>query len=251
MKYESVTETDVVIDLRDGKKIHGLLRGELGSSNPVVVMMHGMPGTPKNPLIYLGSRYLYEHGFTTLALYMYDYPEQYRDLYDCVLATHVSDYEDVLSYLREKGVRTIYSVGHSFGGLTIIKSKSTIEGAVLWDPSHGLAWQDGDVKRDWNVKTDEFVISTVGRGSMRPLRLQRDIETFGDTSADAANLECPVKVITGDKSPIYRFVPKYMDYLPAAKELVVIQGAGHGFDEQDSTMQELFEQTTSWLKEIR
>lgn len=249
MQYESVIENDLKISLDDGKKIHGVLRGELTDSCRVVVIMHGFPGSAKNLLSYLGSRYLAMHGFTTLALSMYDVGDDYRNAYDASLNMHVSDFHQVVSYLHSKNVAKICAVGHSFGGLTIIKSDVAIDAAVLWDPSHGLAWQNGDVKHHWDMKNDEVVISTQGRGSMRPARLQHELEQLGDTSPWAAHISYPTKIITGDKSVIYPFVPKYMDYLAGKKHLTVIEGASHSFDEQDHVTQKLFAETLDWLQD--
>ncbi len=249
MNYDVETEQDVIIDLNDGKKIHGILRGEMTPSSRVVVIMHGFPGTPKNLLPYLGSRFIADSGYTTLSLYMYDVGSQYRDAYDCTLDTHVEDFEKVVACLQTLNVAKVFAVGHSFGGLTILKSDVRLDGAVLWDPSHGSVWQDDDAKRDWNIENDQFVISTQGRGSMRPTRLQRSLEMLGDTSSYAKNMSCPTKIITGNKSVIYPFVPKYIEYLSVAKELVVIDGAGHGFDEQDAITMRLFDETVAWLNE--
>ena len=55
MKYANRFERDINIDLPDGKKIHGILRGELDNSKPFIVMMHGRPGNGNELLQFLGS----------------------------------------------------------------------------------------------------------------------------------------------------------------------------------------------------
>ncbi len=69
MNYTSADETHFEISLADGKKLHGILRGTLDANSRVVVMMHGLIGSPKSLLLYLGSRFLHERGYTTLAFY--------------------------------------------------------------------------------------------------------------------------------------------------------------------------------------
>ncbi len=251
MKYSSVDETDFEIPLADGKKLHGILRDKLNSDSRVVVMMHGLIGSPKSLLMYLGSRYLYERGYVTLTLYMYSYGDEYRDAIDCTLETHIADFKECIAYLETLKVRKIFAVGHSYGGLTILGSKVKIDGAVLWDPSHGLAWDNGtDIKRDWREKSDHMLVSTDGPGSMRPIAAQEFNKNLGDTSDLARNISYPVEIISGDKSVIYKFQQSYADVVPTKKKFITICGAGHSFDESDDTLEQVFNHTAKWLDAI-
>lgn len=251
MKYSSVNETDFEIPLADGKKLHGILRGKLDSNSRIVVMMHGLIGSPKSLLMYLGSRYLHERGYVTLALYMYSYGDDYRDAIDCTLETHIADFQECVKHLQTLGLDKIFAIGHSYGGLTILGSNVKIDGAVLWDPSHGLAWADGsDVKRDWSEKSEHMLISTDGPASMRPVRAQKLNQGLGDTSHLSRNLTYPAEIISGDKSVIYRFQQLYFDAIPTKKKFVTIHNAGHSFDESDDTLEQVFNHTAEWLDAI-
>ena len=251
MNYRLLDETNLIIELEDGKKIHGLQRGLLDEKARVVILMHGLIGSPKSLLQYLGSRYLHEHGYTTIALYMYDYGNHYRDAKDCTLDTHVQDFKEVIEYLKNLNVQKLFAIGHSYGGLTILKSGISLDGAVLWDPSHGLAWEKGkDVKRDWSETSESMLISTDGPGSMRPIGAQRLNEEIGDTSELARTILYPAKIVTGDKSVIHRFQKSYFENLAGKKEISTIQNAGHSFDESDRITDKLFEETVNWLDSL-
>ncbi|MBP9667381.1 alpha/beta hydrolase [Candidatus Saccharibacteria bacterium] len=251
MNYTSADETHFEISLADGKKLHGILRGTLDANSRVVVMMHGLIGSPKSLLLYLGSRFLHERGYTTLALYMYSYGSEYRDAIDCTLETHIADFKECVAYLQGLKVDKIFAIGHSYGGLTILGSNVGIDGAVLWDPSHGLAWSNGgDVKRNWSEKSDHMLISVDGPGSMRPIGAQKLNQSLGDTSQLASSISYPVEIISGDKSVIYKFQHLYVDAIPTKKNFVTIPNAGHSFDESDEMLLQVFENTAKWLDAI-
>ena len=174
-------ESDLVINLPDGKKIHGILRGSLTDNSPVLVMMHGRPGSGNELLQYLGAHYLYEKGITTLRLSMYDFGSDYRNLLDCILDTHIADFDTVVRYLRESNVEKVFAAGHSYGGLTILGSKAKLDGAILWDPTHGLAWHDPVFDSpDYPEKIFEnIVVGVGGSGYISSTRAKLIRQVFG------------------------------------------------------------------------
>ena len=251
MRYTATDESDLVFDLDDGKKIHGVLRGGINTESKLVVIMHGLFGGPKKSILtYLASRYLHDHGYITLSLYMYDSHEQYRDIVDCSLETHIGDFEQVIHQLHSEFSCKLFAAGHSFGGLTILGSRVKLDGAVLWDPSHGLAWSGDQPLDRWNGESAQFLTSNRGRGDMRPKILQSQLEELGDTSTWARDIAYPTKIITGDQSVIYKYVPRYYDELKVKKDLVVIRGAGHSFNEQDVHMERLLAETVEWFDSL-
>lgn len=142
LSYESIEEETLYFELpdTDGLKIKGILRGKF--DKPLAVIMHGRPGAGNDLLPYLAARYLYEKGISSLRLFMYDFLPKTRNLLDCTLETHVADFDVVIAELRRRQAEKIFGVGHSFGGLTILRSDSKLNGAVLWDPTHGSVWAE-------------------------------------------------------------------------------------------------------------
>ena len=254
MCYTAVPEETLRIDLPDTNGLHikGILRGPL--SRPVVVMVHGLPGEGNELLQFLGARYLYEHGLSSLRLYLYSYDDGTRDLVDCTVQTHAYDFDTVVTYLRAKKVSKIFAEGHSYGGLTILRSKSKLDGAVLWDPSHGLAFRDPRVINYYEnnriEETDTLKLFLNGPGYIEPKAIAKEQDEFGDNSEEAAHKGYPLKIISAGDGVMTELHERYIDVADARKEHTVIKGAHHPFEDSDEIQAELFEQTATWFKEI-
>ena len=249
--YRNIPEKTLYIDLpKSGNlRIKGILRGEL--TQPLAVIMHGRPGSGNDLLPYLGARYLYEHGLASLRLFMYDVEPSTRNLADCVLETHVQDFERVAQYLRDHKVPQIFAVGHSYGGLTILSSKVVLDGAVLWDASHGLAWQDTKLAREMeDVETASLVIGLNGRGYVTPKLMHEFDQSLGDNSSWSAHKGYPLKIITAPEGRLAEYGKKYFERADKPKQYVEIPEAGHSFNESDAITFKLFKETADWFKEI-
>lgn len=250
ISYHNHTEKELTIPLRDGKKLHAILRGELKPDMPVVVMMHGRTGSANELLQYLGARYISERNITTLRLSMYDFGADYRSILDCTLETHIADFEDVIHYLRAQDVTALFALGHSYGGLTILGSKAKLEGAVLWDPSHGLAMHNNPEFQNPIYPTkvyDDILVGTGGHGFVYPLSQAEHDETLGDTTDWVEDKDYPVKFILAAAGPLAKYAKSY--YLAAGepKEIVEIQDAHHQFVDNDEVMETLFAETVEWI----
>lgn len=250
MKYNNIPERDIKIDLPDGKKIHGILRGSLTDGSPVIVMMHGLPGEGNELLQYLGARYLYDHGFSTLRLYMYDFGQEYRDLLDCTLETHIADFETVVQYLRDNAVGKVFALGHSYGGITILGSKVQLDAAVMWDASHGLAWQDQDPR--WTndfpeVSYQNMTIGVAGQGYVMPRLMDENNKKLGDNTEWAAHKGYPIKFITAGEGMLVEYARHYYEVADEPKAYVIIEGASHQLDDSDDIMEQLFHETSDWF----
>ena len=174
MRYSAIKEKTVFFDLPHAKglRIKGILRGEF--AGPLAVMMHGRPGSGNELLQYLGARYLHGRGISTLRLFMYGSEPRTRNVADCTLQTHVDDFEAVIRKLREQNAAQIFAIGHSYGGLTILKSTAKLDGAVLWDPSHGLWWaEDRDA-----LLADPVQRAAMGAQALAKVRAEFSLETM-------------------------------------------------------------------------
>jgi hypothetical protein len=149
-------------------------------------------------LSYLAARYLFEKGISSLRLFMYDFSPNTRNLLDCTLETHVEDFDAVIAELRNRGGKKIFGVGHSFGGITILRSDSKLDGAVLWDPTHGLFWAEHPAS-DENfpeIIKDNIIIGTSGYAYIRSLRADEQKNKMGDTTKWAANKDYPLMIVS-------------------------------------------------------
>jgi hypothetical protein len=252
LTYESIDEEILYFDLpdSDGLKIKGILRGNF--NEPMTVIMHGKPGAGNELLPYLGARYLFEKGLSTLRLFMYDFSPDTRNLLDCTLETHVEDFDVVLAELRKRGVKKIFGIGHSFGGITILRSDSKLDGAVLWDPTHGSFWAEHPAP-DENfpeIILDNIKIGTSGYGYVGSIRDDEQKRKMGDTSDWAANKDYPLMIISAGKGSMAHLGKRYIDVAAEPKKHIVIENASHHFEDSDDVILQLFEESTNWLNSI-
>lgn len=225
--------------------INGVLRGDW--SQPLVIMMHGLGGSHAQILQYLGAHYFGELGFATLRLNMYDFDEGTRDLRDCTVAVHAADFEVVVEFVRAKGVPKVFAEGHSYGGLTILRSKATLDGALLWDPSHFAFTAKWDIEYKKPIFTEERVaVDLSGYGAIHPVAMLKERKQLATEGIAWAKKPYPTCFFTGTESLIRTYVPKYATLNNAPLHL--IQNAGHVFRETDASLLELFERSGQWLK---
>ncbi|MEO6761223.1 MAG: alpha/beta hydrolase [Candidatus Saccharimonadales bacterium] len=252
MRYRLMDEELVRIDLPGTKNLHieGILRGSY--DHPLVIMMHGRPGGGNGLLQYLGARYLYEQGFASLRLSMYSFEPNTRDLLDCKLQTHVDDFETVVDYVRQQGTKTVFGAGHSYGGLTILKSKAQLDGAVLWDPSHGNYWTEhSEPDPEFPEKTvGDIVVGLAGHGYVVSSAMNQADFAMGDTTTWAAGKGYPLEIISAEKGELAQLGKRYIEVADEPKRQVVVGGAHHSFQDSDEVTMELFKQTADWLKGI-
>lgn len=254
MKYKAVPEKTLYIDLpgTNSLRIKAILRGKL--DKPVVVMMHGRPGNGNELLQYLGARYLYENGFSSLRLFMYDFEPNTRNLLDCTLQTHADDLDEVIKYLRVLKVPKVFTVGHSYGGMAILRSKAKTDGAVLWDPTHGSYWaenrQEKVAKEYPETMVGDINIGLAGYGYVEPKAMLDDEKTWGDTSNLASHKGYPIKLIAAGKGSMSDLGQKYIDAADQPKQFVAIPEAHHQFEDSDEVVLKLFDETYKWFKEI-
>lgn len=252
ISYQNRKETSIDIPLRDGKKLHAILRGELSQNKPVVVMMHGRPGSGNELLQYLGAHFISEKDITTLRLSMYDFGKEYRNLLECTLETHVSDFEDAIQYLRDQHMDKVFALGHSYGGITIIASKAKLDGAILWDPSHGLAWHNDNPEFNSPDFPEEafgdIIVGTGGYGYISSKQQAEYDDNLGDTTDWAKDKGYPMKFILASAGPLAKYAKQYYDVSSEPKALVDIQDAHHQFEDNDEVTEKLFVETIEWIK---
>lgn len=248
--YKEATEETLFIDLpgSGGLKIKGILRGSF--DQPLAVIIHGRPGSGNELLQYLGARYLYELGFASLRLSMYDFSVNTRNLVDCTLDTHAQDFSTVIDYVHSRGTKQVFGIGHSYGGATILKSDAELDGAVLWDPTHFSYWQEHP-EPDPNFPEEivgDLVITMTGYGFITPLAAREYDHNLGDSSTWARGKGYPLEIISAGQGGMAHLGKRYIDFADEPKKHVIINDAHHQFEDSDKVMSQLFEETTNWLK---
>lgn len=159
------------------------------------------------------------------------------------MSIHAEDLDIVIKYFREKGVKTIYAVGHSFGAPTILLSKQQdFNKVVLWDPSINAKNFEKEVKyingldayyADWGSAI------IIGKKMIEENRTLRFLELI-------KNIHVPINLIFAGKGNLKDKGKIYFERANKPKEMVVILSATHNFDE-DGVEERLFQETLQWF----
>ncbi len=213
-------------------------------------MMHGLAGSGNELLQYLGARYMLELGISTLRLSMYDFGKDHRSMLDCTLETHISDFDEVVEYVLKQGVTQIFACGHSYGGMTILGSQAKLSGAVLWDPSHGLAWQDPafDSTDSPAVECGDIIVETEGCGFISSKNSEDYNKLLGDNTDWAKGKSYPMKFIVAGAGPLSKYNSRYFEVADDPKEIVLLEDAHHQFLDSDEVAERLFAETANFVK---
>lgn len=159
------------------------------------------------------------------------------------------DIETVVTYLRGKGVKKVFGVGHSFGGVSLLFAKPELFDAIsLWDASNY-----GTLPKNFEKKFTRFFHGEhILRGNwdfvMNP-KLLKQIETT-DWKSLTSKYPTPTQVVVAGNGMLIKGGKQYVENSSATqKEFIVIKGSGHCFDEEGAE-EELFPATMKWFKKF-
>jgi pimeloyl-ACP methyl ester carboxylesterase len=251
--YTRRTEIVVEIPIPDTKlHINGVLRGNW--SQPVVVLLHGLPGASYDLLEFLGAKYLTEQGFATLRISLYDDSEKTRNLVDCTLQTHADDLDVIVEYLRaDKHTPQVFATGHSYGGLAILRSTAHLDGAALWDPSSfafSAAWDKGlDKTPRLRLPKQRIMLYTDGTPYINPLTMIEERIAYDGDDHLWTRKDYPMLFVAAGKGVLIPYIKEYLELANEPKKLVVIKDASHSFTDSDDILFELLAETHNWFKQ--
>jgi dienelactone hydrolase len=131
-----MAEQNWTIDTPDGKKIYGLINtSDKKKNNKTILYIHGLGGGFRDhPAVKMANTFP-EKGYDIIRMNLYDWAEDARKLSDCTIKQHADDINQVIKYFK-KTYKTIFAVGHSYGGPCLMSCKiNQLSGVSLWDPS--------------------------------------------------------------------------------------------------------------------
>lgn len=240
-------EEDLRIPLAKRLSIYGRLHGSL--RRPLLITVHGLPGDVHDELHVQACQWFFERGFSTFRFNLYGWQKDARQLIDCTLKTHAEDLDAVIAYFRKLGVKKIYVAGHSFGGPTVLLSQEQdFEAAVLWDPSYDLSF----TKKKYGFPGGTFVQSLNGYfmrwGTSvvlgKAMAEEADSLSWGSLTTD---FRVPLKIIVAGNGALVPGAKRYIEGANEPKELMILKGATHYFDDTPKMREQLFEQTRGWF----
>ncbi len=210
--------------------------------------VHGLTGHRNEHQFFNAAAYFSKKGFNVFRFDLYCEGKKARNFFDASLSIHGSDTRTVYDYFRKRGFTKIFLVGHSYGGPSILLSKSPATAVVWWDPSFDVAriyrqkevWKDpssGMRFIDWGIPmrvSDSYIKDAKKLTPQKALHLVEEWNV-------------PLKIISAGKGVLVAGAKKYLSRVRVAKEHVIIPDAGHNFNEE-GTEQKLFHETLSWIR---
>tara|TARA_B100000508_G_scaffold140564_1_gene142077 strand:- start:6132 stop:6875 length:744 start_codon:yes stop_codon:yes gene_type:complete len=241
-------EKNLRLKTSDGHIIHATLNTSARTNKTLVIFVHGLTGHQNEHNFHTAAGQFPKKGVDVLRFSLYTGEKGGRKLSECTIQTHAEDLNIVTKHFRKK-YKTIAVVGHSLGSPTILKSdKSGFDVVVLWDPSY-LARGSEDLPKKAKLRGKEVYIEEWGTEYLMNPAMVKEWKKFnGENELGLIeNLEKPLKIIAAGKGILVKGSKAYFKSAQEPKDLVVISGATHCFDEIEKE-EELLKETLSWVK---
>lgn len=243
-------EKKLELSAAEGHVIHGVLNTTDESNDVLVVFVHGLTGDLREHLYHSAAATFPQEGVDTFRFALYTDERKGRKLSECTIAIHAGDLNTVLSYFQES-YRSIAVVGHSLGSPTILKANTEdVSCVVLWEPSY-LSEGRGNIPfRRVQINGKEMGIIDWGIEFLLNPAMMEEWQWFNAENelSLVENLGKPLKIIAGGDGVLLEGSRKYCEVAHEPKELSVIPGATHCFDEEGKSDMVL-EETLSWIKQ--
>lgn len=242
-------EKQIQIPLNKSKVMHGVLAYSGKKPDAVVIFIHGLCGFDSFPPLLHASRYFVSKGFASFRCNLYSWRPRGRRFQETSLRIHAKDLNIAVQYFSKK-FQKIFLVGHSFGGLTILRAQNSSVAAVsLWDPSSLIECPAKGYFR-YSRKLRSYIID----GDCQIIvgdKFREDLLSFPDELELVKKLECPVHIAyaSGPEAVLKASSKRYFRNATSLKQISEIKGASHCFIETGSD-QKLCEVTAKWFNKF-
>jgi pimeloyl-ACP methyl ester carboxylesterase len=237
-------QRELAVDTNDGSKVYGTLNSK-SDSDRLVILVHGLSDSRNHRIVFNAHKFLVERGFDTYRPGLYSMEDGARSLEECSIGTFVEDLNSVI-YNFVDDYEQIFLGCHSLGFVALDCDLSDIDGVVLWDPALSLE-EERIQSMEHRPDLNAYLINR-GVSFLIGEQLKRDWENINDDRL-LLNLETPLKVIMAGKNDLKNAWEQKLEKLNQNAEYSVIDGASHGFTEED-VEKELFSRTVDWLTEF-
>lgn len=241
-------DQDLQIKTPDGKTIIGQL-GYVGKRpEALVVLSHGLAGNEDWPPLLQAYRHFKSCGFAAAKINFHHWDGRARKLHETCISQCAEDLRTTVNDLKNRGFEQVFLVGHSFGGLVVLRAQIEEARAVsLWDPTSAL-----DYPADYFFQTGAGLGQDVLEGGMTYLagtRYRSDLKELPNELEMIKELGCPVQICFADgpKGVLKRSSRRYFEAAKGDKELVAVPDASHCFVEEDAERL-LLRKTSAWFQ---
>lgn len=237
-------EKEIKIKTTDKKIIYGTLK-EVKNSDKLIILVHGLTDYQNNHLFFNGRKFFSDKNFSVFTFDLYSWEKDARKFKNCTLKNHSQDLNDVLGYFKEKFSK-IYLIGHSLGCPTILLSNvSVVKAIIFWEPAYDFEKFMKTISK-FDDKLGVHLLDGAYETLVRDEMYKSLTTEFPDCFNLVKRLNKPLKIIAAGKGLLLEGAEKYFKAGTEPKELKIIKGATHGFDEEGKE-KELFDETLSWL----
>ena len=241
-------EKEIKIKTPDGHHIYGRMTGS--SRLPLFIIVHGLPGSMDEDLYVSAARWFAKRGYATFRFNFYGAENDARQLMESTLESHASDIDIIVQYFRTKKFKKIFLAGHSYGGPSILLSKEQdFDGAVLWDPSYGVSFikkQRGLVPAKYLKEVKGYLMHwgtnfIIGEEMV----YEADALKWNTLTKD---FHVPLKIVGAGKGSLAKGAQQYFNLANNPKDLTILKGATHYFNDTDTMREKLFKLSDEWFQ---
>ena len=241
------SENHLKIKTPDNKFIYGTLGLPKKKTDRLVIFVHGLASTEYWPTMLLGSWYFRQRGYAYFRINLYDWRNDARTLMSSDLKQHALDTITAVKYLKRLGYKNIFAVGHSFGGLTLLRSDTKYFKAMsLWDCSSFIEYNPTRWLRFYKNSKEQYMHGSYELAMSK--RYINGMKNFPNELDLISKITIPTQICYADgkKGMLIKSSKRYYKSLMAEKELVAIKNSSHSFTEE-GIPEVLFKKTKAWF----
>lgn len=227
----------------DGHFIYGDLVKSKKASSKLVIFCHGFTGNRNEHIHFNGAKFFSERGYDTFRFDFYNGSKGARHFEDTSISQHGGDITAVLNHFRKK-YKSIYLIGHSFGGTSLLFSNTSLAKAlVFWDASYVVSEEEKRFFTKYKIGKEYYI--DWGMRIRVGKKFIEELFHFPDCGELISKINVPVEFIGTGSGKDSR---KYFSHANQPKRSVNITFADHNFN-SDKAEKKLFEETYAWIKE--
>lgn len=232
---------DIQINTSDKCKIYGTLDSNGNSS--LMIFVHGITGNKDEHHYFNAVPFFAQNDFDTFRFNFYCRDKEARPLSESSITSHANDLKTIIDFFKDK-YENLILVGHSLGALVILNTElSNISKLVLWDSTTGFEnLEDKDISYYANL--NKYILNW----RMDIIVGKQMIDEWKNTDIEQLikKISIPCKFIFAGNCDKYESWKPYLKDIKVRSEVVVINGASHGFIEAGAE-ERLFEETLKWI----
>lgn len=239
-------EVPFTLPTPDGKTIYGVRSGDV--TKPAIVVVHGLTGNMYEHQFKHAAR-LWDTDFCVYRFNLYAGEEGGRNLIDCTLQTHADDFALVVADVAKRH-NTIFAVGHSYGGPTLMLANCPeLKAVSLWDPSYDLASVEESFAENYKPYDGVYTLNwgttyLIGK-AMRDHAVTLTAAKCAELSRQA---QFPIQLILAGNGYYVNRGASYDTDCPHVHRRDVVQGTTHCFYEGDADT-EVASLTADWFNQ--